>query len=204
MAVDLNNLKKKVDAGADFLITQLFFENRHYWEFVERARAAWESRFPVIPGIMPITNAAQVERFTLACGATLAITKLADQLNRRRHDPAAVLQLGVAHATSQCIDLLTGRRAPEIHFYTLNRSTASRGYCERSARHRFGGETTSRKTDYDRGVTRRQVITGLGAAAFAAELSAQETARGRGKARASGFRRRKRTLPHAVRLLAET
>jgi methylenetetrahydrofolate reductase (NADPH) len=125
-AVDLNNLKRKVQAGADFLITQLFFDNRHYWEFVERARAAGIT-VPIIPGIMPITNAAQVERFTLACGATLPF-KLADQLNRRRHDPAAVLQLGVAHATSQCIDLLTGG-APGIHFYTLNRSRATRDIC---------------------------------------------------------------------------
>lgn len=122
-AVDLNNLKRKVDAGADFLITQLFFDNRHYWEFVERARAAGIT-VPIIPGIMPITNAAQVERFTISCGATLPF-KLAMQLDRRRDNPAAVMQLGVAHATSQCIDLLMGG-APGIHFYTLNRSTASR------------------------------------------------------------------------------
>ncbi|MES1260886.1 MAG: methylenetetrahydrofolate reductase [NAD(P)H] [Acidobacteriota bacterium] len=122
-AVDLNNLKRKVDAGTDFLITQLFFDNRHYWEFVERARAAGV-HVPIIPGIMPITNASQVERFTIACGATLPF-KLAAQLDRRRHNPAAVMQLGIAHATSQCIDLLMGG-APGIHFYTLNRSPASR------------------------------------------------------------------------------
>ncbi len=73
---------------------------------------------------MPITNAAQVERFTVACGTTLPF-KLAAELDRRRDDPAAVQQLGVAHATSQCIDLLTND-APGIHFYTLNRSTATR------------------------------------------------------------------------------
>ena len=122
-AVDLDNLKRKVNAGADFLITQLFYDNRHYWEFVERARAVGIG-VPIIPGIMPITNASQMERVTLACGATLPF-KLADQLNRRRHDPAAVMQLGVAHAASQCIDLLTGG-APGVHFYTLNRSTATR------------------------------------------------------------------------------
>ncbi|MDQ2901241.1 MAG: methylenetetrahydrofolate reductase, partial [Acidobacteriota bacterium] len=75
------------------------------------------------PGIMPITNASQIERFTIACGAALPF-KLAAELDRRRNDPKAVLQLGVAHATSQCIDLLTGG-APGIHFYTLNRSTAT-------------------------------------------------------------------------------
>jgi methylenetetrahydrofolate reductase (NADPH) len=122
-AVDLNNLKRKVDAGLDFLITQLFFDNRHYWEFVERARAAG-IRIPIIPGIMPITNAASIERLTISCGSTLPF-KLAAELDRRRGDPRAVTQLGVAHATGQCIDLLSGG-APGIHFYTLNRSSATK------------------------------------------------------------------------------
>jgi len=122
-AVDLNNLKRKVDAGADFLITQLFFDNRVYWEFVERARAAG-IQVPIIPGIWPITNVAQVERLTIGCGATLPF-KLASQLDRRRLDAASVMQLGVAHATSQCIDLLMGG-APGLHFYTMNRSPATR------------------------------------------------------------------------------
>jgi methylenetetrahydrofolate reductase (NADPH) len=122
-AVDLNNLKRKVDTGLDFLITQLFFDNRQYWEFVERARACG-IKVPIIPGIMPITNAASIERLTISCGATLPF-KLAAELDRRRSDPRAVNQLGVAHATSQCIDLLTGG-APGIHFYTLNRSSATK------------------------------------------------------------------------------
>ena len=122
-AVDLNNLRRKIDAGLDFVITQLFFDNRHYWEFVERARAAG-IRVPIIPGIMPITNAASIERLTITCGATLPF-KLATELDRRRNDPKAVTQLGIAHATSQCIDLLTGG-APGIHFYTLNRSNATK------------------------------------------------------------------------------
>ena len=122
-AVDLHNLKRKVDAGIDFLVTQLFFDNRHYWEFVERARAAGID-VPIIPGIMPITNVNSIERLTISCGATLPF-KLAAELDRRRADPRAVAQLGVAHATSQCIDLLTGG-APGVHFYTLNRSHATR------------------------------------------------------------------------------
>jgi methylenetetrahydrofolate reductase (NADPH) len=122
-AVDLNNLKRKVDEGLDFLITQLFFDNRHYWDFLERARSAGIN-IPIIPGIMPITNAAQVEKFTVSCGATLPF-KLGAELDRRRNDPQAVMQLGVAHATSQCIDLITNG-APGIHFYTLNRSHATR------------------------------------------------------------------------------
>ena len=121
--VDLMNLKRKVDAGVDFLITQLFFDNRRYFEFVDRARSVG-IRVPIIPGIMPITNAGQVERFTSSCGATLPF-QLAAELDRRRNDPSGVLQLGVAHATAQCIELLMGG-APGIHFYTLNRSTATK------------------------------------------------------------------------------
>jgi methylenetetrahydrofolate reductase (NADPH) len=122
-AVDLKNLKRKVDEGLDFLITQLFFDNHRYWEFVDRARSAGIN-IPIIPGIMPITSAAQVERFTAFGGATMPF-KLAAELDRRRDDPQAVMQLGVAHATSQSIDLLMNG-APGIHFYTLNRSSATR------------------------------------------------------------------------------
>lgn len=122
-AVDLNNLKRKADAGLDFLVTQLFFDNRHYWEFVARARDAG-IRIPIIPGIMPISSASQVERFTAACGATLPF-KLAAELNKRRDDAEAVGQLGIAHAASQAMELLTGG-APGIHFYTLNRSSAAK------------------------------------------------------------------------------
>lgn len=121
-AVDLTNLKRKVDAGASFLITQLFFDNRRYFEFVENARAAG-IHVPIIAGIMPITNAAQIERFTMMCGASLPF-RLAAELDRRRDNPQAVMQLGVAHATAQCIELLQSG-APGVHFYTLNRSTAT-------------------------------------------------------------------------------
>lgn len=117
--IDLQNLKRKVDAGIDFLITQLFFDNSRYWEFRERARAAGIG-VPIIPGIMPITSVGQAERF----GATLP-DGLAVELERRRNDPQAIAQLGIIHATSQCIDLLRGG-APGIHFYTLNRSTATK------------------------------------------------------------------------------
>ena len=108
--------------GASFLVTQLFFDNRRYFEFVDNARAHGIT-VPIIPGIMPITNAAQVERFTLLCGASLPF-RLAAELDRRRDNPQAVMQLGIAHATAQCIELLQGG-APGIHFYTLNRSTAT-------------------------------------------------------------------------------
>jgi methylenetetrahydrofolate reductase (NADPH) len=122
-AVDLQNLKRKVDEGLDFLITQLFFNNQRYFEFVERARHIG-IQVPIVAGIMPITNASQVERFMVSCGATIPF-ELAEELDRRRNDPNAVMELGIAHATAQCIDLLN-QGAPGIHFYTLNRSTATR------------------------------------------------------------------------------
>jgi methylenetetrahydrofolate reductase (NADPH) len=121
-AVDLAHLKRKVDAGASFIVTQLFFDNRRYFEFVDNARAAGIT-VPIVPGIMPITNAASIERVTLMCGASLPF-RLAAELHRRREDAKAVMQLGVAHATAQCIELLQCG-VPGIHFYTLNRSTAT-------------------------------------------------------------------------------
>jgi methylenetetrahydrofolate reductase (NADPH) len=120
---DLRHLKSKVDAGARFLITQLFFDNAHYVEFVERARDAGID-VPIIPGIMPITNYGQIHRFTEMCGATIP-EELERQLTGRADDPEAVAELGVAYATLQCSDLLA-RGAPGVHFYTLNRSPATR------------------------------------------------------------------------------
>jgi methylenetetrahydrofolate reductase (NADPH) len=120
---DLGALKLKVEAGSEFLITQLFFDNAFYFDFVARARAVGIT-VPIVPGIMPITSFEQIERFTRMCGATIPM-RLRLELERRKDDPEAVLQLGVAHATVQCVELLS-RGAPGIHFYTLNRSRASR------------------------------------------------------------------------------
>lgn len=120
---DLRHLADKVEAGTEFLITQLFFDNAFYFDFLQRAQAM-RIRVPILPGIMPITSFEQVERFTRLCGATIPM-RLRLQLERYQHDPQAVLQLGVAHATVQCIELLQ-RGAPGIHFYTLNRSHATR------------------------------------------------------------------------------
>jgi methylenetetrahydrofolate reductase (NADPH) len=123
MARDLSNLQRKVDAGAEFLITQLFFDNNAYFEFVARVRSMGIG-LPVIPGIMPITNVDQVRRFTQMCGASIPETLLTE-LDRLKDSEDAVLSLGVAYATAQCLDLLQ-RGAPGIHFYTLNKSAATR------------------------------------------------------------------------------
>ena len=120
---DLRHLKAKVDAGLDFLITQIFFDNAFYFDFVERSRRLGIN-VPIVPGIMPITNFEQLARFTRMCGATVPM-RLQLGLERVRHDAQAVIQLGVAHAVLQCTELLR-RGVPGIHFYTLNRSPASR------------------------------------------------------------------------------
>jgi len=121
--VDLKYLAAKVQAGADFLITQLFFDNRHYFDFVKRARAAGIET-PIVPGIMPITNVVQVERFTKMCGATIP-DELHERLQRAKDEPAQVMAIGIEHAITQCRDLLD-RGAPGVHFYTLNKSFATR------------------------------------------------------------------------------
>jgi methylenetetrahydrofolate reductase (NADPH) len=122
-ASDLAHVKEKVEAGARVLITQLFYDNQAYFGFVERARAAGVE-VPIVPGIMPITNVAQIERITQMCGACIP-DALREDLRRRADQPEAVVELGVAYATLQCAELLA-RGAPGIHFYTLNRSAATR------------------------------------------------------------------------------
>lgn len=120
---DLKWTRAKVESGAAFLVTQLFFDDQLYFRYVERARAAGID-VPIVPGIMPITNVAQVERFTKMCGASIP-AELQERLDRVREDPAAVMATGIEHAITQCRDLLEGG-APGIHFYTLNKSHATR------------------------------------------------------------------------------
>lgn len=124
---DLANLKLKVEAGLDFLITQLFFDNQHYFRFVERLERMGVG-VPVVAGIMPVTNAAQVWRFTKMCGASIPASLLSD-LEKAGEDESAVLQVGVEYATGQVEELLA-QGAPGIHFYTLNKSPASRRVLE--------------------------------------------------------------------------
>jgi methylenetetrahydrofolate reductase (NADPH) len=119
---DLQHLKAKVDSGVDFLVTQLFFDNRDYFSFVERARALGIER-KIIAGIWPITNVSQIKRITGMCGATIPAPLLA-KLEAVKDDPEAVRSVGVTHAIEQCRELVA-RGAPGIHFYTLNRSRAT-------------------------------------------------------------------------------
>jgi methylenetetrahydrofolate reductase (NADPH) len=120
---DLSYLGEKVQAGVDFLITQLFFDNDFYFDFVRRARGAGIG-VPIIPGIMPITQVGQIERMAKMCGSELP-AGLRAELHAREEHPEAVLDFGVAYATLQCSELLAAG-APGIHFYTLNRSPATR------------------------------------------------------------------------------
>ena len=120
---DLRFLRAKQEAGASFFITQLFFDNELYFDFVTRAREAGVT-VPIVPGIMPVTNYGQIKRFTEMCGATIPETFEAE-LEARAGDTGALSELGVAYAALQCTDLLA-RGAPGVHFYTLNRSPATR------------------------------------------------------------------------------
>lgn len=120
---DLLNLKRKIDAGADFVVTQLFFDERDYFDFVSRARSQHIDT-PIIPGIMPVTNIAQIKRFTQMCGARIPKDLLA-RLETVAGNTDEVVEVGIEHATRQCRALLKGG-APGLHFYTLNRSLSAR------------------------------------------------------------------------------
>lgn len=120
---DMKWTKEKYDLGANFLITQMFFDNKYYFDFKERAEAAG-IQAPIVPGIMPITNVVQIERFTKMCGATIP-EDLKERLQAAADDPAKVMAIGIEKAIEQCRDLLE-KGAPGIHFYTLNKSHATR------------------------------------------------------------------------------
>ena len=120
---DLHNLKLKVDAGAEFLVSQLFFDNAYFFDFQRRARSVGID-VPILPGLMPITDFRQIERFVALCGATIP-PKLRVEMESRKGDAKAVEDLGVAYASMQALELLHAGVAG-VHFYTLNRSPATR------------------------------------------------------------------------------
>jgi methylenetetrahydrofolate reductase (NADPH) len=121
---DLRWAAEKASCGARFLITQLFFDNQDYFSFLCRARSAGIG-VPIVPGIMPITNLAQIGRITKMCGARIPDDLLA-RLEKYCEDAGAVMAIGIEHAITQCRELLDSG-APGLHFYTLNKSHATRG-----------------------------------------------------------------------------
>jgi methylenetetrahydrofolate reductase (NADPH) len=119
---DLDNLKRKVDAGADVVITQLFFDNRDFYDFVERCELSGID-VPIVAGIMPIVTRAGILKMAGLCGARLP-SKLLKRLQAAGEDDEKVARVGIDWATRQCHDLLENR-VRGIHFYTLNRSNAT-------------------------------------------------------------------------------
>ena len=120
--VDWQRLKHKIDHGADFVITQLFFRNSDYYEFRDFLTRQGVT-VPIVPGILPILSTAQIRRFVALCGADLP-RPLLSELERRGTDDEAVTQFGIEYATRQCEDLLR-EGAPGLHFYTLNKARST-------------------------------------------------------------------------------
>ncbi|MBI2856442.1 MAG: methylenetetrahydrofolate reductase [NAD(P)H] [Chloroflexi bacterium] len=117
LETDLGNLKRKLDAGADAVITQLYYDNRHFYEFVDRCRSIGIQQ-PIVPGLMPILNVEQIKRITGLCGATIP-PDLLGQLEGAKDDEERVHQIGITHTANQALDLLN-HGVPGIHFYVLN------------------------------------------------------------------------------------
>ena len=122
--VEMEHLKAKVDEGADYICTQLFFDNHHFYDFCERCELAG-IKVPIIAGIMPITTTQGMKRMAELSGCTNFPARLQKHVYRCQDDPEAVKRVGIHWATEQCRDLIdNGVRG--IHFYTLNRSDATR------------------------------------------------------------------------------
>ena len=120
---DWRHLKEKVDAGADFVLTQLFFDNADYFQFRDYVAGTLGMRAPLVPGIIPILSTAQITRFTRLCGAKIPLP-LRSKLDELAGNDEAVAQFGIEYATRQCEELLRAG-APGLHFYTLNKSRST-------------------------------------------------------------------------------
>jgi methylenetetrahydrofolate reductase (NADPH) len=120
LETDLRNLKRKVDAGADCVVTQLFYDNRHYFNFVKAARALGIT-VPIVPGLLPILSAKQVLRITSMCGSCLP-ADLQRELETAGEDAAKSEEIGVKRCIAQATELIE-KGAPGIHFYVLNKSS---------------------------------------------------------------------------------
>ena len=117
---DWQHLKAKIERGADFVVTQLFFDNRDFLEFRDYLARSLSVAVPISAGILPILSARQIKRFVGLCGATLP-APLLERLDRHGDDDDAVTEIGIAHASRQCEELLREGVAG-LHFYTLNKT----------------------------------------------------------------------------------
>jgi methylenetetrahydrofolate reductase (NADPH) len=120
---DLENLKRKVDAGADVVITQLFYHNEDFFRFRDACTAAG-ILLPIVPGLLPVTNFAQIQRIASLCGAKLP-SEFQAALERHKDDPDGQFEAGVEFATAQAADLMAAG-IPGMHFYVLNKSEATK------------------------------------------------------------------------------
>lgn len=127
METDIQNLKKKVDAGAEHLVSQLFFDNAAFYAFVEKARAAGITA-PIEAGIMPVVNAKQILRMVSLCGASLP-PKFTRMISRYEDNPAALRDAGIAYAIDQIVDLIA-QGVEGIHLYTMNNPLVARRISE--------------------------------------------------------------------------
>ena len=127
--IEMDHLKAKVDAGADYICTQLFFENRDFYDFRERCDLAG-IRIPIVAGIMPVTSVSSMKRMAELAGGARFPARLLKALQRAGDSPEAVRQIGLHYATEQCANLLDNG-VSGIHLYTLNQSTATREICQR-------------------------------------------------------------------------
>jgi len=116
---DDKRLKAKIDEGADFVLTQLFFDNNDFFEFREFMVKKLSVNVPICPGILPILSTAQIKRFTTLCGAQIP-SRMMERLEQLGENDEAVTAFGIEYATRQCEELLRNG-APGIHFYTLNK-----------------------------------------------------------------------------------
>jgi methylenetetrahydrofolate reductase (NADPH) len=121
--VDWTYLKEKIEAGADWVITQLFFDNADFYGFRDHLTGRLGVKVPLVPGIIPIGSTSQIKRFTALCGARIP-APLAKRLDELGEDDAAVAEFGIEYATKQCQELLQAG-APGIHFYTMNKAPAT-------------------------------------------------------------------------------
>jgi len=119
---DLQNLKRKVDAGADVILTQLFYSNADFFSFRDRCEALG-IQAPIVPGLLPVTNGAQIQRIAALCGAKLP-TQFVSDLQKYDGDPAGQFEVGVEFAARQTEELLAAG-VPGLHFYVLNKSEAT-------------------------------------------------------------------------------